>query len=136
MNLQRIDIAGRKDFGGAFDIIKQQHLGALLVLPDDNTTFNVRANLIELAQTQRIPTMFGAREFVDGGGLMSYGPNYASSYRQAADYVDKVVTGTKPSNLPVAQPTRFEFVVNLAAAKQLGITIPQPLLLQADDVVR
>ena len=135
-NLVRIDVAGRGDLGAAFDTIKRERLGALLVLPDDNMTFNARAQLIELVQRQRIPAIFGAREFVDGGGLMSYGPNYAASYRQAADYVDKVIAGAKPANLPVAQPTRFEFIVNVAAAKALGVIIPQPLLLRADDVVR
>src|SRR5207247_1756874 len=83
---------------------------------DDNLTYNARVQLIELVKKQRIPTIFGAREFVDIGGLMSYGPDLASSYRHTAVYVDKVLTGTKPANLPVEQPTHFEFVVNLAAA--------------------
>ena len=135
-NLVRIDVAGRRDLAAAFDTIKRERLGALLVLPDDNMTFNARAQLLELVQRQRIPAIFGAREFVDGGGLMSYGTNYAASYRQAAIYVDRVLAGAKPADLPVEQPTRFEFVVNVAAAKALGVAIPQSLLLRADDVVR
>ena len=134
--LVRIDVSGRKDFGAAFDTIQRERLAALLVLPDDNMTFNSRVQLLEMVQTQRIPTMFGAREFVDAGGLMSYGPNYAAGYRQAAVYLDKVLVGAKPANLPVEQPTRFEFVVNVAAAKALGVAIPPRLLLRADDVVR
>ena len=135
-SLVRIEVAGRGDLGAAFDTIGRERLGALLVLPDDNMTFNARVRLIELVQALRIPAIFGAREFVDAGGLMSYGPNYASSYRQAAVYVDKVLAGVKPANLPVEQPTRFDLVINLAAAKATGIAIPQPLLLRADDVVR
>ncbi len=135
-NLVRIDIARGADFAAAFDTIGRERLGGLFVLPDDNMTYNARVQLIELVKKQRIPTIFGAREFVDIGGLMSYGPDLASSYRHAAVYVDKVLTGTKPANLPVEQPTHFEFVVNLAAAKALGITIPNQLLLRADDIVR
>jgi putative ABC transport system substrate-binding protein len=135
-NLVRIDVSGSASFAAAFDTIGRERLGALLVLPDDNMTYNARARLIALVQRQRIPAIFGAREFVDIGGLMSYGPNLASSYRHTAVYVDKILTGAKPANLPVEQPTRFEFVVNLAAAKTLGVTIPQQMLLLADDVVR
>jgi putative ABC transport system substrate-binding protein len=134
--LVRIDFSGSADFASAFDRISQQHLGALLVLPDDNTTYNVRMQLVALVEKQRIPNIFGGREFVDIGALMSYGPNLAQSYRHTAVYVDKVLKGAKPATLPVEQPTRFEFVVNLAAAKALGVTVPQDLVLRADDVVR
>ena len=136
LRLVRVDVAGRGDLAGAFDVIRRERLDALLVLPDDNMTFNARLLLIQLVQAQRIPAIFGAREFVDAGGMMSYGPNYASNYRQAAGYVAKVLAGATPANLPVEQPTRFEFVINVAAAKVLGIRIPQSLLLAADDVVR
>jgi putative ABC transport system substrate-binding protein len=135
-NLVRIDVSGRADFAAAFDTISRERLGGLIVLPDDNMTYNARIQLIALVQRQRIPAIFGDREFVDIGGLMSYGPNLALSYRHTAVYVDKVLTGAKPANLPVEQPTRFEFVVNLAVAKTLGITIPQQMLVLADDVVR
>jgi putative ABC transport system substrate-binding protein len=135
-NLVQIDVSGRADFAAAFDTIGREHLGGLLVLPDDNMTYNARVQLNGLVQRQRIPAIFGAREFVDIGGLMSYGPSLASNYRHAAVYVDKVLKGAKPANTPVEQPTHFEFVVNLAAAKALGIAIPQALLLRADDIVR
>jgi putative ABC transport system substrate-binding protein len=136
MNLVRIDVSGRADFAAAFDTISRERLGALLVLPDDNMTYNARVQLITLVQRQRIPAIFGVREFVDLGGLMSFGPNLASNYRQTAVYVDKVLGGAKPANLPVEQPKHFEFVVNLAAAKTLGVTIPQDLVLRADDIIR
>jgi putative ABC transport system substrate-binding protein len=135
-NLVRIDVSRGADLAAAFDTIGRERLGALIVLPDDNMTYNARVQLVELVKGQRIPAMFGAREFVDIGGLMSYGPDLASSYRHTAVFVDKVLTGTKPANLPVEQPTRFEFVVNLAAAKTLGIAISQQMLVLADDVVR
>ena len=136
LKLVRIDVAGSKDFAAAFDTLAQQHLAALLVLPDDNMTMNARARLVELAARQRMPAFYGPREFVDQGGLMSYGENYASGYRGAAVYVGKVLAGAKPAALPVEQPTRFEFVVNLGAAKALGLTMPPSLLLRADDVVQ
>lgn len=136
MTLIRIDVAGPNDFAAAFDAIARERLGALLVLPDDNMTMNFRARLVELASAQRLPTMFGPREFVTQGGLMSYGENYAVSYRRTAEYVDRVLAGAKPADLPVEQPTQFELVVNLKTAKTLGFTIPQALLVRADEVLR
>jgi putative tryptophan/tyrosine transport system substrate-binding protein len=134
--LRRVDVSGRSDFAAAFDTIGRERSGGLLVLPDDNMTYNARAQLIELVQRQRIPAIFGAREFVDAGGLMSYGANMASNYRLTASVVDKVLKGAEPASTPVEQPTHFEFVVNVAAAKTLGVTIPQNLLLRADNIVR
>jgi len=134
--LVRIDVSGRKDFGTAFDTIGRERLGALLVLPDDNMTYNLRVQLIELVQKQRIPVIFGAREFVDIGGLMSYGPSLASNYRHTAAYVDKVLTGAKPADLPVQRPTEFELVINLKTARALGLSVPQSLLLSANEVIQ
>jgi putative tryptophan/tyrosine transport system substrate-binding protein len=134
--LTRVDVSGRSDFAAAFDTIGRERSGGLLVLPDDNMTYNARAQLIDLVQRQRIPAIFGAREFVDAGGLMSYGANMASNYRLTASVVDKVLKGAEPASTPVEQPTHFEFVVNVAAAKALGIAVPQGLLLRADNIVR
>ena len=134
--LVRIDFSDSGDLVAAFDKIGEQRAGALLVLPDDNTTFNVRKLLVALVNRQRIPAIFGPRDFVDIGGLMSYGANMGASYRQTSKYLDKVLAGVKPAGLAVEQPTRFEFVMNLGAAKVLGVTIPQDLAVLADDVVR
>jgi len=136
ISVSRVDIVTRADLPAAFNTIARDGYGALLVLPDDNMTFNARAELIELVKRQRIPAIFGLREFVDSGGLMSYGPSIASGYRKAAVYVDKVLAGARPAELPVEQPTKFELVVNTGAARALGITISQDLLLRADDIVR
>jgi len=136
MVLERIEVSKGADLGPALDNFGREHLGALLVLPDDNMTYNRRGQLIELVQRQRIPVIFGAREFVDIGGLMSYGPSLASNYRHTAAYVDKVLTGTRAGDLPVEQPTKFELVINLKSAKALGLTIPQSLVLRADEVIQ
>jgi putative ABC transport system substrate-binding protein len=85
---------------------------------------------------RRLPSMFFYKEFVDAGGLMSYGPSFPDSYRRAATYVDKILRGTKPADLPVEQPTKFEFIINLKAAKQIGLTVPPNVLARADKVIR
>ena len=135
VELVRVDVAGREDLAGAIDRIARERLGALLVLPDDNMTYNSRKQLVELVAQQRLPAIFGAREFVVEGGLMSYGENMASSYRRAAVYLDKILKGVKPASLPVEQPTRFELVINLKAAAALGVTIPLALRVSAIDVI-
>jgi putative ABC transport system substrate-binding protein len=88
-----------------------------------------------LALGERLPTMHGFRELVEAGGLMSYGPNYSDLYRRAAEYVDKILRGAKPADLPVEQPTKFNLIVNLVTAKALGLTVPPSLLARADEVI-
>jgi putative ABC transport system substrate-binding protein len=103
----------------------------------DDAQFVVhRKTLVKLASTARLPTIYGERQFVEEGGLMSYGANYAEHWRRAAGYVDKILKGTKPGDLPVEQPNRFELVVNLKTAKVLGLTIPESVLLRTDEVIR
>ena len=107
---------------------------ALYVATDPLVLTN-RVRINALAQDGRLPTIYGYREYVDAGGLLSYGPNFSDLFRRAADYVDKILRGTKPADLPVEQPTKFELVINLQTAKKLGLTLPPALLSLADDVI-
>ena len=93
------------------------------------------ARIAELANKGRLPAMYSIREYAVAGGLMAYGTNFAALYRRAADYVGKILKGAKPADLPVEQPTKFEFVINLKAAKALGLTVPPSLLARADEVI-
>jgi putative ABC transport system substrate-binding protein len=88
-----------------------------------------------LALAARLPVMHGVREYVEAGGLMSYGPNFPELFRRAADYVDKILRGAKPADIPVEQPTKFDLVINLTTAKALGLTIPETFLVRADEVI-
>jgi len=107
---------------------------ALLVVLDPFFGFH-RAQLRDLAAKSRLPAMYGSREYTEAGGLMSYGPDYPASFRRAATYVDKILKGTKPADLPIEQPRRFELVINMKTAKALSLAIPQSLLLRADKVI-
>ena len=114
--------------------MKQERADALIVLGDPFFYAQAR-RIAELAAQQRLPTMFGMREAVESGGLMSYGQNIAEHYYRAATYIDKILRGAKPGDLPVEQPTKVELVINLKTAKAIGLTIPQELLLRADKVI-
>ncbi len=132
---QFIEARGPDDFDRAFSDMTKARAGALTVL--GSTMFgNERRRLVDLAAKNRLPAVYPWREFVDAGGLMAYGPNVADLYRRAATYVDKILKGAKPGDLPVEQPTKFELVINLKTAKAFGLTIPQSLLLRADEVIR
>jgi putative ABC transport system substrate-binding protein len=98
--------------------------------------FTQRTRIVKLAAKSRLPAIYGFREFVDAGGLMSYAANTSDMYRRAAAFVDKILKGAKPADLPVEQPTKFEFVINLKAAKQIGLTIPPNVLARADKVIK
>jgi len=114
--------------------MRQEGAQGVIVLPDPLTGSH-RSAIIELAAKTRMPTMYGYREYVDDGGFMAYGPNYRAVFRRAAIYVDKILKGTKPADLPVEQPTKLELVINLKTAKALGLTVPQSLLARADEVI-
>jgi putative ABC transport system substrate-binding protein len=109
--------------------------GALTVLPS-GMFIGQRRRLVDLAAKNRLPAVYQSRESVDAGGLMSYGPNFADLFRRAATYVDKILKGAKPGDLPVEQPTKFELVINLKTAKALGLTIPPSVLGRADQVIQ
>ena len=129
-----VEINAPRDFESAFAAIASKRFDAMLVFPDPLTFTNAKT-IVELANKNLVPTMFGAREFVDVGGLMSYGPNYPDMYRRAGVYVGRILKGAKPADLPVEQPTRFDFVLNAATAKVLGLNVPPVLLATADQVI-
>lgn len=135
VHLQFQEARGPNEFEAAFAAMTKERAGGLLVLSD--VIFNAhRTRLADLAAKGRLPATYGIRESVEAGGLMSYGPSFLDFYRQAATYVDKLLKGTKPGDLPVEQPTKFELVVNIKAATALGLTIPQSVLVRADEVIR
>jgi putative ABC transport system substrate-binding protein len=123
-----------QDIETAFEVVEQQRIAALLVSADPFLLFS-RAAIIALAEKKRVPVMYPYRDFAEAGGLMSYGIDLADSYRQMASYAGRIIKGARPEDLPVAEPTKFEFVVNLKTAKSLGIAIPPGLLAIADEVI-
>jgi putative ABC transport system substrate-binding protein len=135
MRLQYVEARGPADFDRAFSDMTRAHADALTVLPSP-MFFNERRRLVDLAAKHRLPAGYPWREGADAGGLMSYGPSIADLYRRAATYVDKILKGAMPGDLPVEQPTKFELVINRKTAKALGLTIPQSLLQRADEVIQ
>jgi len=135
VRLQFVDARGPADFERAFSDMTRARAGALTVRPAPMFV-SERRRLVDLAAKNRLPAVYAWREFVDAGGLMAYGPNLADLYRRAATYVDKILKGAKPADLPVEQPTKFELIINLKTAKALGLTIPQSLLGRADEVIQ
>jgi putative ABC transport system substrate-binding protein len=135
VRLQYVEARGPEHFDRAFSEMTRARAGALTVLPS-NMFFNELRRLVDLAAKNRLPAVYPWREFVDAGGLMSYGLNVADLFRRAATYVDRILKGAKPADLPVEQPTKFELVINLKTATALGLTIPQSLLLRADEVIQ
>ena len=128
-----MEIRRAEDIAPAFEALKGR-AEALYVCSDPLTTTNrVRINTLALAV--RLPMMYGVREYVEAGGLMSYGPNFQDLWRHAGDLVDKILRGAKPAEIPVEQPTKFDLVINLTTAKALGLTVPPTLLARADEVI-
>ena len=134
LRLSTQPIRSAADFDAAFAAVTRAKVAALIVMTDPLVS-GQPANIVRLAAANRVPTVYGLREFVDAGGLMSYGPNLADLWRRAATYVDKILRGAKPGDLPVEQPTKFELVINLKTAKALGLTIPPSLVARADQVI-
>jgi putative ABC transport system substrate-binding protein len=134
LDLQFLAARGPNEFDDAFEAMAKERAGAVLVTAD--SLFNLhRARLADLTAKHRLPSMHGIREMVEAGGLMSYGPDTTYQSRHAATYVDKILKGAKPADLPVEQPTTFEVVINLKTAKTLGLTMPQSLLTRANHVI-
>jgi putative tryptophan/tyrosine transport system substrate-binding protein len=132
--LQLLEVRGPEDFDAAFAALATGDAAAVLVWGDPVLDFH-RARLLDLVARSRLPAAYTQRAWVEAGGLMSYGPSFADLWRRAAGYVDKILKGAKPADLPVEQPTKFELVINLKTAKALGLTLPQTLLLRADEVI-
>jgi putative ABC transport system substrate-binding protein len=135
VRLQPVEARDRTDLDGAFAAMTRERAGAVIVLVDgmliDNRTWITR-----LAEKSRLPAVYGLREHAEAGGLMFYGANPVDLNRRAGIFVDKILKGAKPGDLPVEQPTKFELVINLKTAKALGLTIPPSLLLRADEIIQ
>ena len=135
VQLHTLTVESASDFERAFAAAKKGRAGALSVLASASF-YAHRARLVNLAAKNRLPAIYEHRECVEAGGLLSYGPNLRDLHRRAAVYVDKILKGAKPADLPVEQPTRFELVINMKTARALGLTIPQSVLIRADQVIQ
>jgi len=135
MKVLSLGVQSPEQFDNAFATIRRVRPGALLVLADRLFLHN-RARIMDFAVQNRLPGVYAYLELVEAGGLMSYGPSYADMHRRAATFVDKILKGTKPADLPVERPMKFELVINLKAAKQIGLTIPPNVLARADRVIK
>jgi len=135
ITLQLRGVHGPNDFEPAFSAINREHTSAVIVVRSP-ITFAYQTRIVDFAAKSKLPAMYPDRAFVDTGGLMSYGPNFVDMSRRAAVYVDKILKGAKPAELPVEQPTKFEFIINLKTAKQLNLTIPPNVLARADKVIK
>jgi len=136
LELQSIEVSSAADLDRAFSTVTSQHAQAMIVLPGNPLAFSKRAEIARFAQRNRLPSMYGIKEYVDAGGLMSYGPSLPAMYRHAATYVDKILKGAKPADLPVERPTKFELVLNLKTANALGLKVPPSLLQRADQLIQ
>jgi putative ABC transport system substrate-binding protein len=135
MRLQSLEVRTPNEFESAFKAAVRERAGAIFTLRSPLIVFQ-RKRIAELALKARLPAIYDDREFVEAGGLMSYGANLADAYRRAAIYVDRILKGASPAEIPVEQPRRFELYINLKTAGQIGLTVPPELLLRADKVIR
>jgi ABC-type uncharacterized transport system substrate-binding protein len=135
MTVHSVGVRSAQELDPAFEAIVRERLGAFIVLADRIFLHN-RSRLVDFAARHRLPAVYAYRELVEAGGLMSFGPNYADMHRRAATFVDKILKGARPADLPVEQPTKFELLINLETAKALGLPISPSLLARADEVMR
>jgi putative tryptophan/tyrosine transport system substrate-binding protein len=136
LRTQTLEVGSSSALNGVFKRMIDERADAFIVFPGQPTLFVSRKQIVELAAKNRLPGMYPLADYVDAGGLISYGVNNLEMFRRAATYVDKILKGAKPAELPVEQPTKFEFIVNLKAAKQIGLTIPPNVLARADRLIR
>src|ERR1700681_1606208 len=134
LTVRSVEVRDARELDLAFEAIIREHPEALLLLVDP-FTISQRSRIVEFAAEQRLPAIYESSDFVDVGGLISYGPNISELFRRTATYVDKILRGAKPADLPIEQPTKFELVINMRAAKGLGIKFPESILLRADGVI-
>jgi len=134
IELQSLEVQDPNELEGAFDAMTRQQADGLLVLSDSFTTL-YRSRLTELAAKHKLPAIYGHSQYIEAGGLMSYGPSLSDNYGRAAEFVDKILKGAQPADLPSEQPTKFELIINLGIAKTLGLEIPPTLLARADKVI-
>ena len=134
VRLESLEVRVPEDFQRVFEAAILGQVGALLTV-EDSLTVTHRASIVDFAAQSRLPAIYGFREFVDAGGLMMYGADLRDLSRRSATYVDQILKGAKPADLPIEQPTKFELVINLKTARTLGLTIPQSVLIRADQVV-
>ena len=135
LKLESLEIQKSSDLEPAFSAMKKEGAEAIVIINSPNFV-NLRKQVVDLAAKSRLPAMYAESQWVDAGGLMSYGANYPDLWRRAATYLDKILKGTKPADIPVEQPTKFELIINLKTAKQIGLTIPPNVLARADRVIR
>jgi putative ABC transport system substrate-binding protein len=135
LSVRSMEVRDTRDLDAAFEAIVRERPEALLLLVDPFTR-SQRLRIVEFAAEQRLPAIYESSDFVDVGGLISYGPNIPNQFRRAAAYVDKILRGAKPADLPIEQPFTFELVINMRAANALGIKFPDSILLRADRVIR
>jgi len=136
VKIQYLDVVGSKDIETAFQAASKRRVDAVLMMAAGSFLNTHRTQVVDLAVKSRLPAIYNFPEFVEAGGLMTYGVSPIDLSRRAATFVDKILKGTKPADLPIEQPTKFEFVINLKAAKQIGLTIPPNVLARADRVIR
>ena len=134
VNIRSLEVRDPREMEAAFDAVAKARPDGLLLLADP-LTMSMRARIVEFARESRLPAIYETREYVEAGGLMSYGPNLVEQFRRSAYYVDRILKGAKPGDLPIEQPTKIELVVNLGTARTLGITVPQSILSAADLVI-
>jgi putative ABC transport system substrate-binding protein len=134
IDIQSLGVKGPDELAGAFEAIRSQHPDAAITI-EDPLTVDQRQQITDFMSAHRVPAIYGLREFAQVGGLMTYGAALSDLFRRSATYVDKILKGAKPGDLPVQQPTKFEFVINLKAAKKVGLEVPATLLARADEVI-